>query len=495
MTHLSIKPKRSLDPTILQEKRIHLGSRSSGNIGKAYHDSVAVFASDDASDGVLILHFDEGSGNIAYDDSGNGNNGLIYDTNWEPNGISGSALKFNGTKGYIEVPDAASLKPQQLTISVWVKPSVEQGTIDYLQPIITRTNSDAWFSADGYDFFYNNEVISLALAYHSSWRRGGGVDATIPASVWSNLVATYDQNEIKFYLNGQYIGSSAYSYPIYYGTGNIWIGRWYQRFGSHSGDILYKGNYHFSGIIDEVSIFNRALSAEEVQTRYQDFAHQSPVAKFVFLPEEPIVGESITFNGSGSSDPDDFIVSYTWDFGDGSTGSGITCSHSYSSNGKQYVTLTVIDGDGLTDSETIEVVVTSIDTIPPVSSSQQIGSIGLKGWYHSEVNTELFATDNEGGSGVKKTECSYDGTNWNTYSIPFTLPNEGITTIYYRSTDNAGNIEETKQETIKIDKTPPELAMPPPIFVTVHQCTGCYGYLQLYCHRFHQRYCILVMYS
>ena len=85
---------------------------------------------------------------------------------------------------------------------------------------------------------------------------------------------------------------------------------------------------------------------------------QLPVAKIIASTVEPIVGELVTFDGGGSYDPDGFIVSYVWDFGDGSTGSGISCSHVYNTAGKYTVTLTVTDDDGLTDSETIEVKIT-----------------------------------------------------------------------------------------------------------------------------------------
>lgn len=65
--------------------------------------------------------------------------------------------------------------------------------------------------------------------------------------------------------------------------------------------------------------------------------------------------------------------------------------------------------------------------------------------------------DNEGGSGIKKTEYSFDGTTWNTYSTPFAISKEGTTTVYYRSTDNAGNVEITKSTSVKIDKTTPTI--------------------------------------
>ena len=60
-----------------------------------------------------------------------------------------------------------------------------------------------------------------------------------------------------------------------------------------------------------------------------------------------LVNQLVEFDGSGSYDPDDDIVSYEWDFGDDTGGSGETPNHSYSAIGTYTVTLTVTDDDGL----------------------------------------------------------------------------------------------------------------------------------------------------
>jgi PKD repeat protein len=73
----------------------------------------------------------------------------------------------------------------------------------------------------------------------------------------------------------------------------------------------------------------------------------SPIAIFVYSPDVTNTGEEINFDASSSYDPDGTIMSYSWDFGDGTTSSGATVSHSYEENGKYTVTLTVVDDDGL----------------------------------------------------------------------------------------------------------------------------------------------------
>jgi hypothetical protein len=99
----------------------------------------------------------------------------------------------------------------------------------------------------------------------------------------------------------------------------------------------------------------------------------------------------------------------------------------------------------------------TIDTIPPTTSISLSGTLGLNGWYVSNVTVTLTATDEV--SGVAITAYSFDGTTWMTYTGPFKIDFEGLTTIYYNSTDNAGNVEETKMTTVKIDKTNPTITI------------------------------------
>lgn len=108
---------------------------------------------------------------------------------------------------------------------------------------------------------------------------------------------------------------------------------------------------------------------------------------------------------------------------------------------------------------TVNYIITgSLDTTPPVTTISVSPSPNLTGWNNTDVAVSLSSTDNEGGAGAAKTEYSLDGINWVTYATSFSIANEGTSTIYYKSTDNAGNIEPQKSLIIKIDKTPPAIA-------------------------------------
>ena len=99
------------------------------------------------------------------------------------------------------------------------------------------------------------------------------------------------------------------------------------------------------------------------------------------------------------------------------------------------------------------------DTTPPSSEMIISGTEGLNSWYISDVEVTLSASDGSEGSGTAKTEYSFDGSSWNTYSDPFIVSSEGSNTIYYRSTDNSGNVENTLSASINIDKTAPSITI------------------------------------
>lgn len=89
-----------------------------------------------------------------------------------------------------------------------------------------------------------------------------------------------------------------------------------------------------------------ALSASDIATVNHLYAtnNDAPTAAIAALAASYNEGSSITFDGSGSSDPDDTELTYSWDFGDGSTGTGAMPSHTYRDNGSYTVSLTVSDG-------------------------------------------------------------------------------------------------------------------------------------------------------
>jgi len=104
-----------------------------------------------------------------------------------------------------------------------------------------------------------------------------------------------------------------------------------------------------------------------------------PPAAIISGPTSGLVGETLSFSGINSADPDGRIVSYTWDLGDGTAAGGVDVAHSYSAAGSYQVTLTVADDGGLSDSATQTVQVDEpVTNLPPaaVISGPTSGLVG-----------------------------------------------------------------------------------------------------------------------
>lgn len=92
-----------------------------------------------------------------------------------------------------------------------------------------------------------------------------------------------------------------------------------------------------------------------------------------------------------------------------------------------------------------------IDKSAPITTVTLTGETDADGVYRSDVRVALWAVDILGGSGLQATEYSFDGEVWNAYVAPFDVSALGTSTLYYRSVDNAGNVEIAGSCTLAID--------------------------------------------
>jgi len=97
-----------------------------------------------------------------------------------------------------------------------------------------------------------------------------------------------------------------------------------------------------------------------------------PVASFTVTPSAPTVGVPASFDGTASRDFDGSIVSYAWDFGDGTNATGATASHTYSAIATYLVSLTVMDDAGVTGTATRSVTVGSATPAPDILYSRTV---------------------------------------------------------------------------------------------------------------------------
>jgi len=202
--------------------------------------------------------FDEGSGNQAYDWSGNKNNGTLNGfsdnaVNWTSSGCAfGKCLVFDGGNDYVSGPLTTS---STITISIWIKPSVLESTDENF---IIRGSPNSW------EFVYD----PTASPYH--WRimvYGSVESATLDVNdnVNVNELAHYvfvlryggGNNNLTVYKNGWLVGSHFNSTDI--GPANTPTGF---RIGQFSG-------LPYNGRMDEIMIFNSLLAPDEVKALYE----------------------------------------------------------------------------------------------------------------------------------------------------------------------------------------------------------------------------------
>ena len=160
-----------------------------------------------------------------------------------PAGRFGSALSFNGSGARVTVPDSASLDlTTGMTLEAWVFPTA---------------GGSAWR-----DVIYKGQDDIYYLMSSSNLARpaAGGIfsgplygTSGLPLNVWSHLAATFDGSTLRLLVNGVQVASQPVLVPIGASNGALTIG----------GDALY--GQHFAGRIDEVRIYNTALTASEVQ--------------------------------------------------------------------------------------------------------------------------------------------------------------------------------------------------------------------------------------
>ncbi len=175
-----------------------------------------------------------------------------------------------------------------------------------------------------------------------------------------------------------------------------------------------------------------ATASDSTSANIGAAANQAPTAD-ANGPYNGTVGSSVQFDGSGSSDPDGFITSYLWDFGDGSTGTGVNPSHTYNSAGTFTVTLTVSDNDELTDSDTTTATI-GVGNLPP--------SADANGPYSGTVGVAV-QFDGSGSSDPEGGALSYawdfgDGNSGFGVSPTHTYSAAGTYNVTLTVTDNAG---------------------------------------------------------
>ena len=214
-----------------------------------------------AEEGLIAYwSFDDGKGVVAKDESENGIDGQIKGVFEWVEGVVGTALLFDGLSGQVDCGADPDLAPTaQMSCMFWMRPSKDLG------PELPRAN--IVYFARGPMFAFNKIPVGgepdgdpgtirvwtkgTLFTKNDTWKEG----------VWYHLAYTYDGKAAVLYEDGKETGRLSASGPIGERTGIFMIGR------------------NFPGTIDEVKLYGRGLSAQEVGTEWRKVMAVEPGGK------------------------------------------------------------------------------------------------------------------------------------------------------------------------------------------------------------------------
>jgi PKD repeat protein len=211
---------------------------------------------------VAAYGFEEAGGSTVADASGKGNHGKIKEAVRINSGRYGKALKFDGVNDWVTVNDSASLDlASSMTLEAWVYP---QTTAGWRTVILKEKWGDAVYYLDSSnDAKLPNSGINIAGVKEIQGA------TPLPLNQWSHLASTYDGQYHRLYVNGIEVAKRAQNGPIQQSDGALRIG----------GNKVW-GEY-FQGYIDEVRIYNRALTPTEINANKATAVSVSNPTQFV----------------------------------------------------------------------------------------------------------------------------------------------------------------------------------------------------------------------
>ncbi len=195
---------------------------------------------------VAAYSFDEGSGTTVFDASAYGNNGTISGATWTNSGMYGDGLVFNGTNAMVTINNSSSLElTTEMTLEAWVYPTAVSGV---WRDVIYKGSDDYYLSGTSDP----NEFPAIGGTFGTNDLQLLG-KKVLAVNKWTYLAATYDGTTLWLYTNGVQATSHPQTGIIATSTDPLQIG----------GDSIY-GQF-FQGTIDEVRVYNVALTAAQIQ--------------------------------------------------------------------------------------------------------------------------------------------------------------------------------------------------------------------------------------
>jgi PKD repeat protein len=349
-------------------------------------------------------------------------------------GDANAAIRFNGASTQFATTTTSRLGRHTFTVEAWIRTNSTGGGKIVGFGNRSSGNSTAY---DRHLYIGNDGRVRFGVN-----PPGGTRVIASPASLvnnsWHHVVGTLGGGVMTLYVNGQQVGqltdvAMAQNYQGFWRVGGDNLSGWANR----------PSNDYFNGTIDEVAVYPRALTAAEVAQNYAvgstgTTPNQAPTASFT-ATASPL---QVALNASGSTDADGTIVSYAWDFGDGSTGTGVTTSKAYAAAGTYTVTLTVTDDDGATATSSQQV------TVPDVPANQAPTASFTATASPLQVALNASASTDPDGTIASYAWDFGDGTTGTGVTTTKTYAAEGTYTVTLTVTDDQGAIGTTTQQVV-----------------------------------------------
>jgi hypothetical protein len=219
---------------------------------------------------VSAYGFNEGTGTVVTDVSGNGNHGTISNATWSASGKYGAALSFNGSTSRIDIPDSPSLDlTTGMTMEAWVRPT----TLSAWRTVLMKEQPAGLV----YGLYANSDTNRPSAHVNLGSETDTRGTAQLALNTWTHLAATCDGSTLRIFVNGVQASSRTLGGSILTSASALRIG----------GNSIW-GEY-FAGLIDEVRIYNRALTAAEIQTDMNTVIGNTPPPPDTIPPNVSVI--------------------------------------------------------------------------------------------------------------------------------------------------------------------------------------------------------------
>ncbi|WP_108718056.1 S-layer family protein [Miniimonas sp. S16] len=394
----------------------------------------------------VYWRYSETSGSVLTDTSGNSNDGALVGATARTSdgalfGSTGSGLQIGPDNGWGYTTRQFS-SPGSFTLETWFKTSSTSGgrLIGFGDGTTNTSGSydrQVYMERDGQLTFGTWTGQTNTVTSPKSYNDG----------TWHHVMAVQGASGLVLYVDGDRVGTNPQT------SAQDYSGHW--RIG---GDNNWgSGGQTLNATVDETAIYGTALTWDDAILHYAlgttgqpPVPEEGPTATF----DVHATDLAVTVDALASSDPNDREITFAWDFGDGTTATGATASHTYATGGDKTVSLTVTNSRGLSATTTRTVTVLPANVLPTAAFTPTVTDLTV-------AADASASADSDGAISTYAWEFG-DGATATGASTSHTYADSGTFTVKLVVTDNRGGTA-----TVSHDVTVVKPNLPPTVDFTL----------------------------